>query len=116
MLSAEAHLRLARYLEGVLQGARGIRVTRMTLLHGGTSRDTYSFDAEYDTKKGPVRRGFVLRLEAKSGLMDAERALEFAAYRSVQGRGVPAPMPVAMQNDPRVLGAPFQLVERVEHA
>ena len=116
MLTAEDHLRLTRYLESHLQGARGLRVENVTLLHGGTNRDTYSFDATQETGAGVARRGFVLRLEAHSRLMDAERALEMAAYRSVQSRGVPAPMPVAAENDPRILGAPFQLVERVDHA
>jgi len=116
MLTAQDQARLARHLEQTLNGASDLRVANMTLLHGGASRNTYSFDATYTTQDGPVRRGFVLRLNSKGSLMDAERALEYAACRAVQGRGVPAPMPVALVDDASVLGAPFLLVERVEDA
>lgn len=116
MLNANDQARLARYLGTTLNGAWDVRVDNLELLHGGASRDTYAFDAFYETKEGRVRRGFVLKLDVKRGLMDAEQALEFAAYRSVQGRGVPAPMPIAVENDTSVLGARFQLVERIENA
>jgi len=116
MFSNEALSRLGRFLETTLNGVRGLRIENVALLHGGASRDTYSFDALYNGPAGPGRSGFILRLEQRGGLMDAERALELAAYRAVEGRGVPAPMPVAMGNDTRILGAPFVLMERVENA
>ncbi|MES1156933.1 MAG: phosphotransferase family protein [Alphaproteobacteria bacterium] len=116
MLTAQDQARLARHLEATLNGVSDLRIANVALLHGGTSRNTYAFDALYNTKDGPVRRGFVLRLNSKGAFMDAERALEYAACRAVQGRGVPAPMPIAMVDDASVLGAPFLLVERVEGA
>lgn len=116
MLTDEDQLRLAHYLDSTLNGAWGLRIANVALLHGGASRDTYSFDAYFETNEGPTRRGFVLRLDARGRLMDTERTLEYAAYRSVQGRGVPAPMPIAVVDDSNVLGAPFALVERVEDA
>lgn len=116
MLTDDDAQRLARHLAATLSGARDLRLDNLALLRGGSSRDTYSFDAVYNSENGPVRRGFILKLDAKGRLMDAERALEYAAYRSVQGRGVPAPMPIALVDDESVLGAPFVLVERVENA
>ncbi|HVY83968.1 MAG TPA: phosphotransferase family protein [Caulobacterales bacterium] len=116
MLTDQDQVRLARHLDAALHDASQLRIANLALLHGGTSRNTYSFDALYVSKDGPVKRGFVLRLDAKGRFMDAERALEYAAYRAVQGRGVPAPMPVALVDDESVLGAPFMLAERIEDA
>lgn len=117
MFSDAALGRLGRFVETTLgaapAGEPGVRIENLALLHGGASRDTYSFDA---VRAGGERAGFILRLEQHGGLMDAERALELAAYRAVEGRGVPAPMPLAMCNDARILGAPFILMQRVENA
>jgi aminoglycoside phosphotransferase (APT) family kinase protein len=115
MLSDYDKDQLARFLEGHYL-AWGVRIDNVLLLHGGAASATYSFDALYEGREGRVRRGFVLRLQSHAGIMDAEQALEFAAYRSVQDRGVPAPMPVALVEDASILGAPFLLVERVEQA
>ncbi len=116
MLSDYDQAQLADYLQSHLIGARRMRLSDFQLLAVGPASVTIGFDAGYEDAHGPVRRGFVLRLQRRAEIMDAEQALDFAAYRSVQGRGVPAPMPIALVEDTSVLGAPFMLVERIERS
>jgi aminoglycoside phosphotransferase (APT) family kinase protein len=114
MLTAQEVERLAGFLESVLPGARNIAIGNVARVQGGARRDAYRFDMRYTDKTGEHMRGLFLRRDSADPLRARERAIEFAAYRSFFGRGVPVPAPVALMEDEVVLGSPFLVVERVE--
>ena len=104
---AEAFL---AYAANCLPDLKATGVARLTRIHGGASRATYALDL--DTAAGP--RGLILRLDQAASLIDTERAVEFDAYRSVFGQGVPVPEALALEPDAGPLGAAFFVMERIE--
>jgi aminoglycoside phosphotransferase (APT) family kinase protein len=114
MLTQENLARLGDYLDAALPDVWGLKITRCERLHGGASRETYSLDIAYEQRGSAHVRGLILRTDPVDSLIDTERALEFAAYRSVFGRGVPVPEAIALETDGAVLGKPFFLMERIE--
>ncbi|MBI1187580.1 MAG: phosphotransferase [Alphaproteobacteria bacterium] len=113
MLTAEEIARLADYLAQTLQTGP-VRVENLSRIPGGASRETYRFDAVTEDIAGGVR-GFILRRDPPDSLIDTERALEFAAYKSFFGRGVPVPEAIALVADDSVLERPFFIMERIDH-
>jgi aminoglycoside phosphotransferase (APT) family kinase protein len=109
MLSPEEIERLARYLLPELS-AEHIHVTHVRRFHGGASRETYGLDLMADGK--PL--GLIVRRDPADSLIDTERALEFAAYRSFDGSSVPVPKAISLCEDPSILGSPFFVMERIE--
>jgi len=93
-------------------GVKAAKIENVVRIHGGASRQTYSFDVTTSAGK----RGYILRRDPPDSLIDTDRALEFAAYKSVQNQNIPAPRPVALVTDPATLGAPFFVMERIENA
>jgi len=113
MLTPDEIAALERFLDSTIHDSWGLRIVDHFRIHGGASRETYSIEVAYDSGAGPVRRGLILRRDPEDSLIDTERALEFAAYRSFHGR-VPAPEPIALVADSSVLGKPFFIMERID--
>jgi aminoglycoside phosphotransferase (APT) family kinase protein len=109
MLTEDEISTLASYL-GPKLGAGAVSLENVTRLHGGASRETYTLDAV--TASG--RRGLIMRRDPADSLIDTERELEFQAYRSFFGRGVPVPEAIALEPTADVLGRPFFIMERID--
>jgi aminoglycoside phosphotransferase (APT) family kinase protein len=109
MLSEAEIAKLTDYLAKAFD-APGLRVVKVTRLHGGASRQTMSLDL---ISAAGEPGGLILRRDPPASLIETERAVEFAAYRTVHGL-VPTPQPVLLETDAEILGAPFFLMERVE--
>ena len=62
-------------------------VRDLARIPGGASRETYRFDVDV----GGETKGLILRRDPVGSLIDTDRRLEFMAYRSFFGRGVPVP-------------------------
>lgn len=105
---------LAHKLDQSLPNVWGLKIENLTRIHGGASRETYSFDAVYDGPDGPTRRGLILRRDPVDSLIDTERALEFAAYRSFHRRGAPVPEAILLDTDPAVMGSPYFVMARID--
>lgn len=108
--------RLEAFLARALDGGGGLKVRNVARLPGGASRQTYSFDASFKQNGAVQTRGFILRRDPPDALIDTDRALEFAACKSMQEHNIPAPRPLALVTDPRILGAPSIITERIERA
>ncbi len=108
--------RLEAYLTRALGEGGALKIDNLVRIHGGASRQTYSFDGLIMSRGMEGRRGFILRRDPPASLIDTDRALEFAAYRSMVRENVPAPRPLALVTDRSVLGAPFFIMERVENS
>jgi len=87
-----------------------VAVSDLTRIPGGASRETYRFDAQV----GGQSKGLILRRDPQGSLIDTDRRLEFLAYRSFHGRGVPVPEPVALEEQGAELERPFFIMGRVE--
>jgi aminoglycoside phosphotransferase (APT) family kinase protein len=109
MLNEEEQGRLARFLAEAL-GAGAVSITAIKRFHGGASRETYGLDVMVDS----TPRGLIVRRDPADSLIDTERAVEFAAYQSCEGSGVPAPRAIALVEDDVILGAPFFVMERID--
>jgi len=87
-----------------------VAVSDLTRIPGGASRETYRFDA----RVGGQSKGLILRRDPVGSLIDTDRRLEFLAYRSFFGRGVPVPEPVALEEEGAELERPFFIMGRVD--
>ena len=86
--------RIAAYLKAT-QG-REAAVVGLQRIHGGASRETY----RVRIVEGGAERGFILRRDPTSALIETERTVEFAAYRAFHGTPVPVPMPEITHDEP----------------
>ncbi len=109
MLSQEEIDRLAGFLLPELNASH-IDVKHVRRFHGGASRETYGLDLTADGR--PL--GLIVRRDPADSLIDTERALEFAAYRSFQGSTVPVPKAISLCEDTSILGSPFFVMERID--
>lgn len=100
---------VARLLEGSL-GASEVRIENLRRFHGGASRETYAIDVS----TGDTSHALILRCDPGDSLIDTPRALEFAAYRSLDGAGVPVPRAVVLCEDASLIGSPFFVMERID--
>lgn len=104
--------RLALRLEGTLPGSGPVVLTAPERIFGGASRQTFRFDAVRDGVTHPL----ILRKDPAASLIDTERRLEFAAYRSFAGTGVPVPAALLLEEDGATLGSPFFVMGRIDGA
>ena len=102
---------LEAYCRTQITSGAPFEVTAMTRIPGGASRETYSVDALMDGSP----RGLILRRDPAASLIDTDRAVEFAAIRSVFGHGsLPVPEALALETDPDPLGGAFFLMSRID--
>lgn len=102
---------LARVLEREA-GWRGVAVEGLVRLSGGSSRDTWSFDA---VEPSGARHPLILqRRQPSEGEVWLDTATEARLVCAARDAGVPVPRLVAWSADPGSLGLPFLVVERVE--
>ncbi len=106
---------IANYLGQRLPGAHDVRVTRLYRIPGGASRETWSVDAAWRDDRGTEQtRGFIIRRDPPSSLLDSDRRIEFAFYRSFANTSVPVPKPLWLETDPALLERPFFVMERID--
>jgi len=86
------------------------RVTDLSRIPGGASRETYRFDVDADGES----KHLILRRDPVGSLIDTERKLEFEAIRSFHGSGLPAPEAVALEEDGAELERPFFIMGRID--
>ncbi len=109
MLTPDEISRLTPLLASEL-GSASLKIAAVKRFHGGASRETYGLDVQADGKSF----GLILRRDPADSLIDTERTLEFAAYRSFAGSDVPVPRALLLVEDPAILGGPFFVMERIE--
>lgn len=104
---------IARYLELRLPGASTVKVSHLTRIPGGASRETWMFKAVWDEAGGRQSAEFVLRKDPPASLVESERTLEYAFYSAFQDSPVPVPRMRWLENDTSHLGAPFFIMDRI---
>lgn len=101
---------VAKYLTDKWQAA--VSVVQIEQVFGGASRETYLIQLEVNG----TPKGVVLRRDPPSSLIDTERALEYGAYAAIYPTSVPVPEPLFLENDERILGAPFSIMGEISGA
>lgn len=107
----ESHL--STYLSERLSSDNPVAVANLARIPGGASRETWMFDATW-TKDGDAQTApFVLRKDPPASLVESDRAVEYAFYSAFQGTDVPVPGMRWLELDPKHLGAPFFIMDRI---
>lgn len=99
---------LAAYLGRVW--GQAVAVEDLSRIPGGASRETYRFDAVVEGGRKPL----ILRRDPPGSLIDTDRRLEFLAYQSFFGAGLPVPEPVALEEAGAELERPFFIMGRID--
>lgn len=102
---------LARYLAQRIPTAAEVVVYSIERVHGGASRETYRCRVGWLEGGHAVERRLILRRDPPASLIETDRAIEYAAYRSFAGRDVPLPRALFLETDPAWLERPFFLME-----
>ena len=106
-LCADAAHRLQAWLARELR--RDVKVTRLDRLRGGAVQAHWALDVEVEG----AHRAWVLRADPAAALaMSLPKTAEYRVLEFVHGAGLLVPAPVALSNDPGVLGRPFLVMER----
>lgn len=110
-MTADIEQRIIRYLSHQWADARPVTVLQLSRIHGGASRET--FRVRVQTADG-AERGLIFRRDPVSTLIETEREIEFAAYRSFQASEVPVPRALFLERGTEWLERPFFVMEEVE--
>ena len=110
-MTADLEQRIVRYLNHRMPEAGRIAVLALSRIHGGASRET--FRVRIDAERGG-ERGLIFRRDPISTLIETEREVEFAAYRSFMDADVPVPRALYLESDLEWLERPFFVMEEIE--
>ncbi len=105
--------RLQSYLRDKWPEQRELEVIDIQQIPGGASRETYRIETQQLTAQGPVARGYIMRRDPASSLIDTERALEFRTYQAIYDTDIPVPQPLILEESPGQLERPFSLMAEV---
>ena len=103
--------RIIRYLSHQLPEEGAFSVLALSRIHGGASRET--FRVRVSSAHGR-ERGLIFRRDPISTLIETEREVEFAAYRSFQDTRVPVPRALFLELETDWLERPFFVMEEIE--
>ena len=107
---------LAEWLAGALPRARHIEVSALSgPAATGFSNDTLLFDLAYEQDGRRSERALVCRIQPTGfGIFpEYDVARQYRVMAALHGSEVPVPAMAWLERDPRVLGAPFFVMERV---
>ncbi len=110
-MTADLEQRIVRYLSHRMPEAGRISVLALSRIHGGASRET--FRVRIEAERGG-ERGLIFRRDPISTLIETEREVEFAAYRSFMDTDVPVPRALYLEPDLAWFERPFFVMEEVE--
>lgn len=104
----EVGKRLRRFLAEQSGGRTG-RIIGLRRASSGRSRDNWLFDLVGTESDEPL----ILRTDPEGGLIDTDRAVEFAVLRALEGSGLPSPVVRWLDADGHALGRPSLIMRRL---
>ncbi len=105
---------IAEYLKSKLPGSAVVSINNLHRVPGGASRETWSFDAEWNEDGSPVSRGLIIRRDPDAGVLETERDIEFQVMGVAHKHGVPVPRMFWLEQDGAALKRPFFVMERID--
>jgi len=109
-MSDELKGQIVAYLRARMPEAGDVDIVALSRIHGGASRETFRVRA----KLGGRERGLIFRRDPVSTLIETERQIEFAAYRSFHKSDVPVPGALFLETETQWLERPFFVMEEIE--
>ena len=109
-MSDDLRPQIAKYLRARMPEAGHVEIVGLSRIHGGASRETFRVRAKF----GDEERGLIFRRDPVSTLIETERQIEFAAYRSFHKSDVPVPGALFLETETEWLERPFFVMEEVE--
>lgn len=106
--------RIQTYLAARLAADGDVRVSNLHRIPGGASRETWSFDADWDEGFKDQHRGFIIRRDPDASLLVTDREVEFRVMDAVAGQGIPIPKMYWLEQDSAWLERPFFVMERID--
>jgi aminoglycoside phosphotransferase (APT) family kinase protein len=106
--ASEMGERLRRFLH-TQPDAHGGQITHLTRAGSGRSRDNWLFDLTTDNACEPL----ILRTDPDGGLIDTDRAVEFAVLQCLEKSGLPTPVVRWLDPDGHALGRPSLIMRRL---
>ena len=94
---------LAKYLEAKLP-AENVRVTNLSRIPGGASRETWMFDATWGGDGEEHAQSFVVRKDPPASLLETDRETEYAFYSAFWNTKVPVPRMRWLEPDASIIG------------
>ena len=83
--------RLTEYLRRRMPDAENLQVLGLSRIAGGSSRETYSFDLEWQENGETRRRPLIGRRDPTGGLLKSEREREFRVIDAMHRAGLRVP-------------------------
>lgn len=112
-LSGEQRDALCGWLKGAT-GAQAVQLLHLERLGGGAIQENWAIDLECRGGRLAGRQALVLRTDAASRIpVSWDRAQEYRILEVAHRAGVTVPEPLALCEDPAVLGKAFYLMRRV---
>jgi aminoglycoside phosphotransferase (APT) family kinase protein len=110
---SELERQIAAYLGHRMPEAVDVRVFDLARIHGGSSQETFRFGVSWNAAGEGVEKRLILRRAPESGLVVAERDLEFTVYSALAQTAVPVPGAHWLELDPHWLERPFFIMDLV---
>lgn len=104
------------YLKHKIPGSEEVRVSEISQIHGGASRETYRLLASWKIGNEEKSRRMILRRDPEGSLIETDRQVEYIAYSTFYSLGIPVPEPLYIERDPKWLGRPFFVMEEIVDA
>ena len=102
---------LERFFNEQLPGAKP-RIQNLVLLSLGRSRDNWAFDLVWENDGEDVEEALVLRRDPPGGLVETDRATEFAILRALEETPVAAPAARWLDAEGKWFGRPSLIMHR----
>ncbi|HZZ48112.1 MAG TPA: phosphotransferase family protein [Pseudonocardia sp.] len=104
--------RLRRFLAEQSGGCAGT-ITGLKRASSGRSRDNWLFDLTTTNGADAEGEPLILRTDPEGGLIDTDRAVEFAVLRSLERSALPTPVARWLDADGHTLGRPSLIMRRL---
>jgi aminoglycoside phosphotransferase (APT) family kinase protein len=104
--------RLTEFLRRRMPDAENLQVLGLKRISGGSSRETYSFDLEWQERGETRRRPLIARRDPTGGLLKSEREREFRVIEAMHRAGLRVPEALFLELDHTVMDRPFFVMHR----
>jgi aminoglycoside phosphotransferase (APT) family kinase protein len=103
---------LQAFLARQLGAERPFRIENVVRIAVGRSRENWLFDLVRPDAAGEIREELIVRRDPPGGLLETDRALEFALLRALEDSTVPAPHARWLDAEGAWLGSPSLVMRR----
>ena len=110
-MASDTERQISLQLQAIVPGL--VDVMGLRRLTGGSSHETWAFDAKTKSDGGQTDRRFILRREFEQPLFDMSMTTEFELLGRLHRAGLAVPQPHFVWPGDMATGAPFMIMERI---